>query len=346
MTPSCDVCIFGAGPAGAATALRLADLGISSIVLEARRAKKMWGGESFTGAIRDPLSTLGLWEDFCAAGHVAGYEQRSSWGAPRWTKDSIFSQYGNFWHVDRQRFDDDLRRALRVRGIPIFDYRILHQPLRTAGSGGTAQGEGWGLCLDQDRAFNARYLVDATGRSCALARRLGKRPQLYDHLIAFTALVRRNQNSDLHHTMVIESMPRGWWYAAPVPRGHILAFFTDADLAPRELARSMNVCPANSAFLQAQSGEGWLAVGDACAAHDPLCGWGVCRAMSNGIRAAEAIAAHLRIADHAPLQSYFALCKKQFANYLDGLSRHYGYEQRWARAPFWQRRTNFTFSLA
>ncbi len=316
------------------------------MVLNSSSAKKSWGGESFTGAIRGPLRVLGMWNDFCAAGHVTGYEQRSTWGGSAWTKDSIVSHHGNFWHVDRERFDEDLCRTLRVRGIPILDYRILHDLKRTGRNRGNVHCEEWFLRVDQEHEFSARYLVDATGRACALARRFGVRPRLHDHLIAFTALVPRNNNPDLHHAMLLESMPLGWWYAAPVPRGHVLAFFTDADLAPRELARSMTVSPAYSALLEPPTGQGWLAVGDACAAHDPLCGWGVCRAMTNGIRAAEGIAALLNSGDYAPLETYSTLCRHQFAQYLGGLTQRYSYEQRWAHSPFWQRRNNATTPLA
>lgn len=341
MKKTCDVCIFGAGPAGTATGARLADLGLACIVLDRPSAKRRWGGESFSGAIREPLAALGLWEGFCSAGHVAGYEQRTTWGAPQWTKDSIFSHYGHFWHVDRERFDNDLRCAVTSRGIPIYIYQSL-QTLRQQG----AQGEGWYLCLGQDCEIYARYLVDATGRACAVARRLGVRPRLFDHLIAFAALVPHNQNSNFDHAMVIESMPQGWWYTAPVPRGHVLAFFTDADLAPQQLARSMKTAAAHSAFTQPENGKGWIPVGDACSAHDPLCGWGVFRAMSNGLRAADAIATYLKTQDDARLKSYVELCGKQFREYLEGLTRHYSFEQRWANSPFWQRRMNLTFSLA
>jgi flavin-dependent dehydrogenase len=336
MKQICGVCIFGAGPAGAATAIHLADLGVDCIVLDSPSAKKNWGGESFTGAIREPLAVLGLWEDFCAAGHVAGYEQRTTWGAPEWTKDSIFSRHGHFWHVDRDRFDNDLRRGLQARGIPVLHYQTLHELRR--------RREGWCVRLDQDCEISTGYLVDATGRACAVGRRLGVRPRLYDHLIAFTTLVPRN--SEFDHAMVIESMPQGWWYAAPVPKGHVLAFFTDADLALPQPARSMKTAAANSAFTPARNGQGWIPVGDACAAHDPLCGWGVYRAMTNGVRAAKAIARYLETADEAALEDYFELCRNQFTQYLKGLTKHYGYEQRWPSSPFWQRRANLTSSLA
>jgi flavin-dependent dehydrogenase len=332
MKKKADICIFGSGPAGAATAIRLADLGVSPIVFDRPSPKKRWGGESFTGAIRQPLRTLGLWEDFCAARHVAGYEQRTAWGGPSLTTDSINSPYGNLWHVDRDRFDGDLRKAVQARGIPIIHYASLDAVQR--------QDNAWHLAFDGGYEISARYLVDATGRSCAIARKLGVRPRLYDHLLAFAALVPRNQKPEFDHAMVIESMPRGWWYAAPVPQGHVLAFFTDADLAPRELARSMRTVPANSAFTECNNGQSWLAVGDACAAHDPLCGSGVLRALSNGILAADAMASYLKTANASLLDDYQQHCRRQFAQYLAGLTKHYSYEQRWAAFPFWERRAH------
>jgi len=322
-----DVCVFGVGPAGAATAMRLADLGMTVIALERPAARKPWGGESFTGAIRGPLASLGLWEGFCAAGHVAGYEQRTAWGESG-TADSLFNPHGNAWHVDRDRFNLDLRAAVEQRCIPMPCYLSLDRLER--------DGDRWRLALDGSRVISARYLVDATGRTGALARRLGARPRIHDRLVALTALVPRNVAFD--HAMLISTAPDGWWYAAPVPRGHVLAYFTDSDLAPRQLARSMQIVPANSSFTATRGREGWLAVGDACAAHDPLCGWGVHRALANGIRAADAIGLYLRDGDLSGLDRYDLHCRDQFDAYLVGLGEHYAYEGRFAASPFWQRR--------
>jgi flavin-dependent dehydrogenase len=326
-----DVCVFGGGPAGTALAARLADLGITSIVLDRPPGRKAWRGESFTGTIRQPLSALGLWEEFRGAGHVAGYAQRTAWGGEPWVQDSIYKVFGNRWHVDRTRFDAGLREAVIKRGISILSYRNLEELRR--------EGMKWRIGLDKRVEISSRYLVDATGRACAIARRLGVRPRIYDRLIALTALIPRNRNPEFDHTMVIESRAHGWWYAAPVPQGHILAFFTDADLAPRELARSMTTVAANSTFTLPASGQGWLPIGDAGAAHDPLCGWGVNRAMTNGILAADAISQCIRTEDTFLLEEYRRHCQDQYQRYLAGLGRHYSYEQRWASAPFWKRRS-------
>jgi len=102
---------------------------------------------------------------------------------------------------------------------------------------------------------------------------------------------------------------------------------------------------ANSAFTQAENGQGWLTVGDACAAHDPLCGWGIARAMTNGILAADAIARFVKSADASLIEQYLGHCRTQFEQYLTGLTQHYSYEKRWTSFPFWERRSSSIVSL-
>ena len=161
MCKRCDVCVFGLGAAGAATAARLADLGVAVVVLERPPARKPWGGESFTGTIREPLTVLGVWERFCAAGHVAGYERRSAWGEAG-TTDSIFNPYGNAWHVDRDRFDADLRAAVAERGIPFRRYASLDSLQRDGGW--------WHVALAGRSTIAARSPADwACGRASMIA---------------------------------------------------------------------------------------------------------------------------------------------------------------------------------
>ena len=162
----------------------------------------------------------------------------------------------------------------------------------------------------------APLLVDASGRSAVLARRLGARRVAQDKLVCGWVFGRDEQPSG-HGGSELHAERDGWWYSAPLPgRGRLLAFYTDADLpsarsahgAAGLLARAAGVpalhaalaaegfhadgqhgfCAAHGATLDRQAGEGWLAVGDAALAFDPLSAQGVFNALYTGLAGAEA----------------------------------------------------------
>jgi flavin-dependent dehydrogenase len=95
---------------------------------------------------------------------------------------------------------------------------------------------------------------------------------------------------------------------------------------------------ANSAYTYVPADSGWIAVGDACASHDPLCGWGVERALSNGILLADALDRYLAGDGGPALAAFQQHCANQYAAYLAGLRERYALERRWPDAPFWMRR--------
>jgi flavin-dependent dehydrogenase len=329
------VCVFGAGPAGIATAIRLADAGAQVTILDRPTGDPPWVGETFSGAIRAPLAELGLWGGFLEAGHGRGYEIRSAWGAPQLqAQNAVFDPQGARWHVDRARFDRDLRDAAVLRGCALRLYARLGAV--------SHDGASWHVVLgDGGSALRARFLVDATGRRCALGRRLGARHSRFDKLVALVACAAPNPDPAYAHAIIVEAVPDGWWYASPVPDGHALAYLTDRDLVPPRLAAraGLRIVAADSALIEPGTHGHWLAVGDAYAAHDPLCGWGVVRALNNGIAAADAIRALLARVDDAPLDAYHAARRAEFARYLDGLTQRYSLEGRWTASPFRARRT-------
>jgi flavin-dependent dehydrogenase len=325
-----EVCVFGAGPAGLAVAARLLDSGHDVVVLDRPPRARAWGGESFSASIREPLATLGLWDGFMRAGHVEGHERQSAWGGEPWAESAILRPNGTLWHVDRERFDDDLRAAVRQRADVVVPYRRLDAVRREAGK--------WRVTLDGAAEVVAGFLVDATGRLRALGHRLGARIEADDRLLGLTASVARPDSPVDLRSMMIEATQFGWWYAAPTPRGHVVVMFTDADLAPPDVRRTLRPVAANSGFMHVDAGEGWLPVGDACASHDPLCGWGVHRALGNGLVLADALDALLSRGAPARLEDYRQLCRQQYQRYLAGLHRRYAVERRWPSAPFWHRR--------
>ena len=330
-----DVCVFGAGPAGVATALRLSHAGVSVAILDRPAGDPPWLGETLSNAIAAPLRELGLWERFSAAGHLRGYEIRSIWGdAVLRGQNALYDPIGARWHVDRARFDRDLREIATHRGCAIRTYARLDDVRRDA--------RAWQIALDGTHgAIRARFLVDATGRRCALGRRLGARHRRFDDLVAIVAHTARNERPAYAGAIVVEAVPGGWWYASPLPGGHAIAYLTDRDLAPHDAPNGagLRVVAADSRLIAPGPQPHWLAVGDAYAAHDPLFGFGVTRALRGGIAAADAIHAFLDAGDDAPLRAYHAARRAEFHAYLDGLATRYSSERRWPASTFWARRS-------
>jgi 2-polyprenyl-6-methoxyphenol hydroxylase-like FAD-dependent oxidoreductase len=187
-----------------------------------------------------------------------------------------------------------------------------------------------------------------------------------DNLVCAWQYGRDQQHSGRGLTYV-EAVKDGWWYTAPIPGGRrVLAFHTDADLLPvsqREKKETLLECTrsvrelsgllstvgfvadnrpgftiARSAMLSPCAGEGWLAVGDAAISFDPLSSQGLLNALFTGLAVAEAAESYLK-GDSASLDEYSRVIRGIGDSYQTRLAFHYAAETRWARAPFWQRRT-------
>jgi flavin-dependent dehydrogenase len=212
----------------------------------------------------------------------------------------------------------------------------------------------------------ARVAVDAGGRAAPLARLAGARRVVLDRLVAVSAFLPRDARSPFDRFTLVEAVEGGWWYSAPLPDGRrVVSFFTDSDLAPRtrevaafrrrlgrapataarcgvdvrgpELEAAPCVVSANTSRLTAVAGEGWLAVGDAAAAFDPLSSLGIETALSSAAQAAVAVSRHLD-GDAGALPAYPSLVRETWRRYLYERARVYEQETRWPQAPFWKRR--------
>lgn len=88
------------------------------------------------------------------------------------------------------------------------------------------------------------------------------------------------------------------------------------------------------------TGDGWLAVGDAAASHDPLSSSGIARALDSGVRAGIALARVGRddSVGEAVLHALAAAQHVATGQYLGTWSRYYQMEQRWPDSVFWRRR--------
>ena len=160
-------------------------------------------------------------------------------------------------------------------------------------------------------------VVDATGRAAKIARSLGAISHQLDHLVAASVVGELADGAIVGDTFV-EATRDGWWYVSPLPgRRRIISIFTDSVIARTarlttpsgwwealqrtehvvRLARQMvptappTVVSAASRVLTPAAGAGWVAVGDAALAVDPLSSSGVATALASARLATDVLTA-------------------------------------------------------
>ena len=175
-------------------------------------------------AIPAPLfRSLGLLEAIEAQGHPPCARIVSAWGSEDVVEsDGVRSPFGGGWLVNRTRFDALLIQHARASGTRCRAARLVGHR-RKAGA--------WQLSLDTGRDLKVHAVIDASGRSACLARRIATPPRHHDRLVALVAVLPMKNSS----TVLIEAAEEGWWYrAVPSSGSGVLAFFTDADLLEGE----------------------------------------------------------------------------------------------------------------
>jgi 2-polyprenyl-6-methoxyphenol hydroxylase-like FAD-dependent oxidoreductase len=348
-----DVAVIGAGPAGTAAAIALRGLGRSVVIVDTARSP-IAIGETLPPEATPLLQQLGVWDAFQAAGHSPAVCNESAWGDSTVTATSfIMSAYGRGWHLDRATFDTMLRDRATGAGAGAIDGRVC----------GIARNGHWFLTVDANgerSTLAAEWIVDATGRASWVAARLGVRrvngPALTACAVRFERA--RDRLGDHDRTTLVETVPSGWFYTAPLPPSRRIAVcFTRPADAPRTLElfaelsagtvhvrrRLRNYRPfagpwlfaANSSALERPTGDGWLAAGDAACAHDPVSSYGIMSALGTGLHAAEAIDAALK-GRRAAIVAFELRLRSGFEKYLRQLDDVYGTERRWPDNPFWR----------
>lgn len=352
-----DVLIAGAGPAGCATAIALADFApeLRVCLADAPPGREWPIGESVPPAIEPLLRHLGVWQTFAAAGHRASYRMSSAWGGPQLGSNEYLLQAHQVgWQVDRARFDAMLR-AVAVRRVAVA---VTARVTELAHADGR-----WRVTCGDGARHAARFVVDATGRGAAPARAQSLRPARLDRLVG--CFVHVADRGDARDGPVIEAFADGWWYTAAVPGGRrVVACMSDADVLrrlrlvdPQCLLAALRgtrhvaaaaagarplgapqVRAAGSQIVRHDAALPLLGVGDAASCFDPVSGQGIVKALRSGIFAAYAIADWLRGGDATGLRRYRALVASEFAAYRATLRDYYAIEQRWPERPFWRRR--------
>ena len=306
-----DAIVVGSGPAAYAAAIALAEVGLAVVAAHCVRASTNRFGEHLAPEASVALCRLNLDHLITTGSHIESFGIRSKWGRNGVTdKDYLFAPYGSGWNLDRQQFDGSLRRTALERGVRIHHY---HQMSITSRRNGL-----WRLRIRSESKssdMEAMLLVDATGRNAWLSRKLGAYVRRIDRLIGIYGMGCTHQLSsgDIDTRLYVESMDDGWWYSIIIPgRRFIAVYMTDWDLVSRGRQASLcrwwqrlgeseitvsrvdiekplmrfSIGVANSQRISKFFGDGWLAVGDAAMALDPLASTGLSKALFDGLDAA------------------------------------------------------------
>jgi len=362
------VAIVGGGPGGATTAMILANRGLEPIVLEAQPGPEFKIGECLSPGANPLLERLGIQERLRRDGHLPSYGNRSVWGSGTpLDRDFLFGTRGSGWHLDRRKFEATMADAARDVGVDWrYGWRLVECERRNGG---------WELSLKTPgglESLEAEFVVDATGRQARLARQFGAHQIRYDRLTAIACMLKSDIGKEIKDSFtLVEAVASGWWYSALLPDARLMVIYmTDSDLVEHTATNQVDylfglldetdhtrrrvregsyyslnkprILPANSARLSDIGGEGWLAVGDAAMAYDPLSSYGIISAMGAGYYAGCAITDFLG-GDQSALLAYKRLVDHTFAQYMVMHCDRYALERRWADKPFWCRRQRPSF---
>lgn len=330
------IIVAGGGPSGCAFAVAARALGHEVVVLHDGRRLRSWPGESLPAGGGELVASV--FGADVLLGHAPAFGTVAAWGSPELVSHDYMTHWsGRGWHLDRERFDAQLREAATAHGCEVVPERLTSLQRMP---GGWRVNERW----------VGDWVVDATGRAGALAARLGITRIVHDEQIALLAVL-----ADLggERVTTVESVRYGWWYSTPLAgQRRVVALITDPDLLEtdrHDTWRSglkdtehmqsfvsgdppvaVHAYPAGTSRRASIVGDGWLAVGDAAVSFDPLSSQGLITGIVMGARAASALATGLDVW----AAEYDALLDE----HLRARADLYRAEQRWPDASFWCRR--------
>jgi flavin-dependent dehydrogenase len=274
------VLVAGAGPAGATLARLLAVRGIGVVLVDPGRS--MVDRLEMIGPAALPvLGAIGadcLLNDPAVAAPCLGISRR--WGLAG-TQSEDFLRYpgGRGFVVARIALDRALRAMAVAAGAVAVRGRLC----------GLTRSQGRTFCriaTERDtRMIPAAICIDATGRRAALARWTGARHVLHEPLVA--RLQAAGTDGETDPWLRVDDGHDHWRYslAGPGNRRETWCVFRQVFRRRAKQCGGSSV-NASASCLDTAAGDGWIAVGDAACAFDPIASQGLYHAMSTALVAA------------------------------------------------------------
>jgi flavin-dependent dehydrogenase len=288
-----QVLIIGAGPAGTATAIQCAAVGLDVTIVEREPFPRHRPGESLHPGVDCLFARLDVTEAIACAGFPRHEGHWLSWAGKR-----RFEAYGRDAQGPWQGFQAwraDLDQILLQRAVALGT-QVL-QPCRCIAPlthGGRLAG-----LTTSSGAITASYIVDASGGSHWLARHIGlavvkESPRLIARYgYARGDLKLRNRMPSL------VSSRHGWTWTAMVQRGvyHWTRLNLDGKTSARPphqfrglmLDGSVRSADVTWRRIMRPAGPGYFLAGDAAMVLDPASSHGVLRAVMSGMMAGHLI---------------------------------------------------------
>ena len=323
-----DVIIVGAGPGGCVCAISLANIGVTSLIIEKDPFPRYHVGESLTGEAGMRLRDLGL--ETVMNEHkfpvkrgvtVYGKNGENSFVVPTQSRSADGKLVdATTWQVDRQAFDNLLLEHAKSLGVEFLQGEVLSPLL----SGNKVKGVCLQLPGEQKVNLHSKVVVDASGSQLFMARKSSLTSPVirgdYDRQVAvFTQLkgAKRDPGDAKDNTLIFYEKSNHWAWFIPIseeivsvgvvtPGEYLKKHGRDrTKFLKRELA-SLNSELTNrvadttfeipvqtvsnySYRIKEFTGPGFLSIGDSHRFIDPIFSFGVHFAIHEGIMAADAI---------------------------------------------------------
>ncbi|MEO0796843.1 MAG: NAD(P)/FAD-dependent oxidoreductase [Verrucomicrobiota bacterium] len=313
---SYDCVIAGGGPAGTATGIRLAEAGMSVLIVEKKPFPRFHIGESLIPAANRMLKNLGVWDQIESGGFVRKYGAEFCYGDGTETVHNVFADglvpgYEYTYQVERSRFDKILLDRASSVGCEVL------QPVEIKSI--DQLDDRWELDIQSqsssDHRISANWFLDATGRSCLLGKELTLKRRDFDLPKRFAVFnhffgVNRHPGSQAGNIIIVR-VAHGWFWSIPLDeertsvglvttrnefRDRPEAVFRDAvENNPFMRGWMKNAeaiddfrCEVDYSYYREQSaGKNWMLLGDAAGFIDPVFSSGVYLALESASVASE-----------------------------------------------------------